>query len=117
MGRSRGDIASFYRTLGRKHSLLALSAELRAARAWSLAKTAEHFLVTIATIASWTGRLNEEGADALVRMREPVNRYPDFVAYLVRRLKVLCPTMGKVRIANVLCRAGLHLGSTTVRRM
>ena len=25
--------------------------------------------------------------------------------------------MGKTRIANVLCRAGLHLGSTTVQRM
>ena len=46
-----------------------------------------------------------------------MNRYPDFVGYLVRRLKVLCPTMGKTRIANVLCRAGLHLGSTTVQRM
>ena len=37
--------------------------ELRAARAWSLAKTAEHFLlVTITTIASWIGRLDECGA-------------------------------------------------------
>ena len=53
----------------------------------------------------------------LVQMRRPVNRYPEFVAHLVQRLKVLCATMGKVRIASVLCRAGLHLGSTTVRRM
>ena len=51
------------------------------------------------------------------RFRQPVNKFPDFVGYLVRRLKVLCPTMGKTRIANVLCRAGLHLGSTTIRRM
>src|SRR5262249_53284270 len=36
---------------------------------------------------------------------------------LVRRLKTLCPTMGTRRIARVLCRAGLHLGATTVRRM
>ena len=46
-----------------------------------------------------------------------MNTFPEFVGYLVRRLKVLCPSMGKARIANVLCRAGLHLGSTTVRRM
>src|SRR5437773_1562478 len=39
--------------------------ELRAARAWSLAKTAEHCLVTITTIGSWNGRLDEEAADAL----------------------------------------------------
>src|SRR5438093_187274 len=91
--------------------------ELRAARGWSLAQTAARFLVTPLTISSWTTRLDEEGADALVRMPEPVNRFPEFVGYMVRRLRVLCPAMGKTRIANVLCRAGLHLGSTTVRRM
>jgi hypothetical protein len=57
------------------------------------------FLVTPLTIASWTTRLDEEGADALVRMPKPVNQFPDFVTYLVRRLKVLCPSMGKTRIA------------------
>ena len=46
-----------------------------------------------------------------------MNRFPDYVGYLVRRLKVLCPTMGKVKIAQVLCRVGLHLAPTTVARM
>jgi len=46
-----------------------------------------------------------------------VNRFPEFVGYVVRRLKVLCPTMGRVKIARILARAGLHLGPTTVRRM
>ena len=91
--------------------------ELRAARSWSLAQTARTFLLTPRTIASWTARLDEDGADALVRLPEPVSRFPDFVGYIVRRLKVLCPTMGRVRIARVLARAGLHLGPTTVRRM
>jgi len=91
--------------------------ELRAAHGWSLAQTARAFLVTSLTIASWTGRLNEEGSDALVRLPEPVNRFPDSVGYLVRRLKVLCPRLGKVKIAQVLARAGLHLAPTTVRRM
>ncbi|MGD8377079.1 MAG: hypothetical protein PVF68_13170, partial [Acidobacteriota bacterium] len=36
---------------------------------------------------------------------------------IVRRLKVLCPQLGKVKIAEVLCRAGLHLAPTTVGRM
>ena len=62
-------------------------------------------------------RLTEEGPAALVPMREPVNRFPDFVAHVVRKLKVLCPTMRKLRIAQLLARAGLHLGSTTVVRM
>lgn len=91
--------------------------ELRAARGWNTAQTAERFLVSPLTIASWMSRLDEEGPDALVQLKAPVNKFPEFVAYIVRRLKTLCPSMGNERIAQVLCRAGLHLGSTTVRRM
>ena len=91
--------------------------ELRAARAWSLAETARRLLVTPLTIASWMHRLADEGPEALVRLPEPVNRFPEFVGYIARRLKTLCPAMGTRRIARVLCRAGLHLGATTVRRM
>ena len=39
-----------------------------------------------------------------------------FVAYLVRRLKPLCPGLGKVKIVQILARAGLHLAPTAVRR-
>jgi putative transposase len=91
--------------------------ELRAARGWSLAQTARRLLVTPLTVASWTQRLDDEGPHALVQVHEPVNRFPDFVCYLVQRLKVLCPRMGTRRIARILARAGLHLGATTVRRM
>jgi hypothetical protein len=48
--------------------------ELRAARGWSLEQTAEAFVVTAATIACWMKRVDEEGADAMVQLREPVNR-------------------------------------------
>ncbi len=91
--------------------------ELRAARGWSASQTAERFFVTEATVASWMIRLDEDGPSALVQTPDPVNRFPDLVAHLVRRLKVLCPAMGTARIAAVLSRAGLHLGRTTVRRM
>ena len=91
--------------------------ELKAARGWSLEQTARVFQVTAPTIASWLGRLDEQGPDSLVQMRTPVNRFPDFVRYIVQRLKVLCPTMGKVKIAQTLTRAGLHLCATTVGRM
>src|SRR6185436_501829 len=91
--------------------------ELRAARGWTLAQTARVFQLSPLTIASWMGRLEEEGPDALVRLPEPVNRFPDLVSYLVRRLKILCPALGKVKTAQILARAGLHLGSTTIRRM
>ena len=69
--------------------------ELRAARGWSRAQTADAFLVTAATIASWIKRVDEEGPDALVQLREPVNKFPEFVRYAVRLLKALCPSMDK----------------------
>jgi len=69
------------------------------------------------TMCSWLRRVDEEGENALIQIAEPVNKFPDFVRYLVRQLKVLLPTMGKARIAQVLARAGLHLGVTTVGRM
>jgi hypothetical protein len=46
-----------------------------------------------------------------------VNKFPDFVRYIVQRLKILNPSMGKIKIAETLCRAGLHLGTTTVGRI
>jgi len=91
--------------------------ELKAARSWTLEQTARTFHVTSATITSWTKRVDEEGTDALLQMRVPVNKFPDFVRYVVQRLQVLCPTMGKVKMAQTLARAGLHLGATTVGRM
>ena len=90
---------------------------LRAARGWSQAETARRLLVTPLTVASWTQRLDDEGPDALVQVSEPVNRFPELVSHLVRRLRTLCPTLGTRRIAGTLARAGLHLGATTVRRI
>jgi putative transposase len=91
--------------------------ELRTVRCWSLEQTAQTFLLTAETISSWVRRKDETGAAALVQIAQPVNRYPDFTRYLVQRLKVLCPSMGKLKLAQVLCRAGLHLGATTVGRI
>jgi transposase InsO family protein len=63
------------------------------------------------------GRVDEEGPAALVQLPVPVNKFPDLVRYLVQRLKTLCPLLDKVKIAQVLARAGLHLGQTTVGRI
>ena len=91
--------------------------QLKAARGWSCTQAAQTLMLDEQTLKSWMRRIDEEGEGALVRLSEPVNRFPDFVRYLVRQLRVLCPRMGKVRIAQVLARAGLHLGATTVDRM
>ena len=50
-------------------------------------------------------------------MPEPVNKFPEFVRYIVGQLKLFFPVMGYERIARILAREGLHLGPTTVRRM
>ncbi len=91
--------------------------ELRAARGWSNRQVANTFLVSAATIRGWMKRLDDQGPNALVQVREPVNKFPEFVRHAVQRLKILCPTLGKVKIAQVLCRAGLHMGATTVGRI
>ncbi len=68
-----------------------------------------------AVLTSIQGR--RDCGNPLLQLREPVNRFPDFVRYLVQRFKVLCPILGKVKIAQVLARAGLHMAPTTVGRI
>jgi len=89
---------------------------LKAARGWNNAQTGRAFLLTDVTVASWLKRVDESGFYALVKLPEPANRFPDFVRQVVRQLKCICPTMGKVRIAQMLARAGLQLSPSTVRR-
>ena len=82
--------------------------ELRSARCWSLEQTANTFLVTAGTISAWVRRKDETAAAALVQIAQPVNRYPDFIRYLGQRLKVLYPSMGKLKLAQFISQAGLH---------
>src|SRR6516164_60586 len=91
--------------------------EVRAARGWSLQQTAEAFLVCSKTIASWMTRLEESGPQTLVQLRTPVNKFPEFIGYAVKRLQALCPTLGKQKLAQILARAGLHLSATTIGRL
>ncbi len=90
--------------------------ELRAALGWSARQAADRFHVSATTLGSWKARIDERGPNALLRIPIPVNKFPDLVRYIVRRLKLLCPRLGKVKIAEMLCRAGLHLAPTTVGR-
>jgi transposase InsO family protein len=91
--------------------------ELMAARGWSKAEAGRRYLVTDDTVASWSGRIEEDEPGALVKTTVPVNKFPDFVAAMVIKLKTLFPMMGRRRIAGFLARAGLHIAASTVRRM
>ena len=88
--------------------------ELRAMRGWNKAETSRHFFVSDDTVRAWLRRVDD---DSLVQTRTPVNRFPDFVRYAVQQVKLFCPTLGKVKIADMLARAGIHIGKTTVGRI
>ena len=90
--------------------------ELKAAHNLSLEQTASLFLVGSSTVSAWMKRIDEQGERALVHLREPVNKFPEFVKYLVQRLSKLCPTMGTIKMAQTVARAGLHISKTTIDR-
>jgi hypothetical protein len=48
-----------------------------------------------------------------LQLREPVNKSPNFVRYIVQHLKTPSPAMCTVKINETLARAGLHLEVTT----
>ncbi len=89
--------------------------ELRAMRGWSNAETARRFFVTDDTIRSWLRRADDE--DSLLQLATPVNRFPDFIRHAVQQIKQFCPSLGKVKIAEMLARAGIHIGKSTVGRI
>ena len=90
--------------------------ELKAARGLNKAQTAKTFMLDPDTIYSWAKRIDEKGTHAFIETQEPINKFPQFVTYIVKRLKVLCPTMGKRKLADSLSRAGLALSASTVQR-
>ena len=88
----------------------------KAARGWNLKQTAEACMVDEQTVSSWDRRLDENGANALVQIKEPVNKYPDLLKYGMQQLKALIPLMGKKKIAEHFIRAGMELSASTVGR-
>ncbi len=83
-------------------------------RGWNKSETSRHFLVSDDTIRDWLRRVDD---DALVQTPAPVNRFPDVVRYAVQQIRLFCPTLGKLKIAEQLARAGIHIGKSTVERI
>ena len=84
-------------------------------RGWSKAETARRFFVSDATIRSWLRRADD--ADSLLQLATPVNRFPEFIRHAVQQIKQFCPSLGRVKIAETLARAGIHIGKSTVGRI
>ena len=91
--------------------------ELKASRGWSTQEAADRFQVTAATISSWQRRVDDPESQGLLEVREPVNKFPQFIRAAVKRLKLLCPRLGKDKIAELFCRSGIEISSSTVGRI
>jgi transposase InsO family protein len=90
---------------------------LRAAHGWSLARSAREFLVCTDTLRHWIHALEGGTTGPLLPAPPPVNRFPDFVREIIATLESMQPTVSSQRIADLLCRAGLHLSASTARRV
>jgi hypothetical protein len=53
-------------------------------------------LVTADTIRFWLKRVDEEGPNALIQLREPVNKFPDSVRYLAFAAQSPWPHAGQI---------------------
>jgi hypothetical protein len=89
LGRVPSHRRPYYRPFERMRIL-----KVKAARGWSTRQAAEAFLLNEQTISSWLRRVDEEGERALIRIPEPVNKFPEFVRYIVGQLKLFFPMMG-----------------------
>ena len=87
---------------------------IKALRGWSNEKIAKRFQISERSIRRWFR--GSETQSGITQMPEVVSRYPDYVRNIVRRLKGCCPMLGRYKIAGILCRAGLHLSASTVKR-
>ena len=90
---------------------------LKARTGWTIDETGRRFVVSGATIATWTRRLDEDGKDALVKTRVPVNRHSDRTALHVKEMHAAAPTIGKRKTAAMLARAGMQIAASTVQRL
>jgi transposase-like protein len=64
--------------------------QLKAARGWSRQRAARAFLINEQTLRSWLFRVDEQGERALIQTADPVNKFPDFVRYLVKQREPDC---------------------------
>jgi transposase InsO family protein len=77
---------------------------------------ARAFVVTRQTIVNWH-RDVRQGITRLVQARSPLNRLPDLVEEITRRLKREWPRLGTRRIAGLLGRLGVAGSRSSVQRM
>lgn len=90
--------------------------EIKAARGWTSQMTADRFLLSELTMFHWARRC-ERDDEAFLEPTTPVNKFSDLVRYTAQRLKAFSPRLGKTKIAEMLCRAGVQISPTTVGRI
>ncbi len=91
--------------------------ELKACRGWTAEEVANRFHLSSATVSSWQRRVDDPESAGLLELREPANKFPQFIRLAVKRLKLLCPRLGKDKIAEMFCPAGMEISASTVSRI
>jgi len=91
--------------------------QLAAKARWKLSRIAREFVLAPKTVRNWLRRLDEQGEDALLQTRDPVNAFDDAVSELVHALHRAAPGKGRRMKADLLLRTGLQLADSTVKRM
>jgi putative transposase len=76
---------------------------------------ARRFQVTVQTVRRWLRGV--KSGNGVVCLPDKVTRYPDYLRLVIQQLKMLCPLLGRFKIADILARVGLHISASTVRRI
>ena len=76
---------------------------------------ARRFQITVQTVRRWLRGICL--GNKTVQLPDKPTRYPDYLRYVVQQLKLYCPILGRVKIADILARVGLHISASTVRRI
>ena len=90
---------------------------LQATMGWTTKQTARRVLVAAETISNWRRALRTKGTEAFIAPRQPINKFGDAVAHVVKTVHAAAPWLGKRAEAAHLLRAGLKISASSVWRL
>lgn len=88
---------------------------IKTMRGLNNSQLARRFQITVQTVRRWVRGVHQGGD--MVQLPSKATRYPDYLRLVIQQLKLVCPLLGRVKIADILARAGLHISASTVRRV
>jgi transposase InsO family protein len=84
---------------------------------WTTKQIARRVLVAAETISSWRRALRTTGTEAFIAPRQPINKFNDAVAVVVKTMHAAATHLGKRAEAAQLLHAGLKISASSVWRL